>query len=252
MALEDARCAEKVDEPIESSQHNDFNFKEPKVDETKRRDDMWREMLNFFKTWFFGISPHQLMLRYDALCRNPSPAYLKSSHCPRQRFWSPMRRRPMGSVDGVKKWVEWHLKILTDSTCPFQGYLLLLYIIPITSISEYLTFSAISMHFNNPTVNSQALPEELLDDPPGYRLEKLIKNCARKKQLQVHFNDWILVQLEILGQMLFVFFAFHPTIARKNCLAVGLTWLMRTLASGASVPSFGDCMEPWGIFYGHT
>ena len=70
---------------------------------------------------------------------------------------------------------ECHLNILTDSTCPFQGYLLLLYIIPITSISEYLTFSAISMHFNNPTVNSQALPEELLDDPPGYRLKKLIK-----------------------------------------------------------------------------
>lgn len=151
----------------------------------------------------------------------------------------------MGSVDGVKKWVEWHLKILIDWTCPFQGYLLLLYIIPITSISEYLTFSAISMHFNNPTVNSQALPEELLDDPPGYRLKKLIKNCARKKQLQVHFNDWILVQLEILGQMLFVFFAFHPTIACKNCLAVGLTWLMRTLASGASV------IKVWGTAWNH-
>ena len=89
MALEDARCAEKVDEPIESSQHNDFNFKEPKIDETKRRDDMWLEMLNFFKTWFFGISPHQLMLKIWCTLQEPFSSLPQKFSLPTTAFLIP-------------------------------------------------------------------------------------------------------------------------------------------------------------------
>ena len=124
------------------------------------------------------------------------------------------------------------------------------YIIPITSISEYLSFSAISMHFNNP-IHSQALPEELLDDPPGYRLWT-DHHCARKKQPSPFQCLNSCAAWDLRADSIWWFASRHCT-STKSFGGLQHPFRMRSwfdtidedTGVGPLGPKFWGCMEPW-------
>ncbi len=175
----------------------------------------------FQHMFLFGISPQQLMLKIWCTLQEPFSSLPQKFSLPTTAFLIPNAPQAHGELKQIstqwcqeKSWMTledfdrfnvsiskiYHIynmgvsknngtpksSILIGCSIinhPFWGtpifgntyiymYTVYFYIILIISISE---------HLNNPTVNSQALPEELLDDPPGYRLWT-DHRCASKKQ----------------------------------------------------------------------
>lgn len=220
----------------------------------QRSDDIWREMLNFFNIWFLGISPYQLMLKIwctfaGTLLQLTSKVLIAhDSVSDPQCSAGPWVEQESTQWCQEMSWMT--LEDLDRFNMSISKIYDVKYIIPITSISEYLSFSAISMHFNNP-IHSQALPEELLDDPPGYRLWT-DHHCARKKQPSPFQCLNSCAAWDLRADSIWWFASRHCT-STKSFGGLQHPFRMRSwfdtidedTGVGPLGPKFWGCMEPW-------